>query len=336
MEKGHIMTKKRIYILATGGTIAGRAASETATTGYQAGAIGIEELLQAVPELKEFAEVQGEQLAALDSKDMTADVWLHLANRCEELLANDEIDGIVITHGTDTMEETGYFLHLAVHSDKPIVLTGAMRPATAVSADGPMNLLQAVRVAVSDESRGKGVLIVMNGTIESAREAVKTHTTSLDTFQSPDMGALGTVQDGEPIFYRQPLRRHTKASAFSVQGIASLPRVAILYAHADDDGFLVDAAVQGGVKGIVYAGMGNGSIPVRVEKELAEAVRKGVIVVRSTRSAAGRVTKAETSYEEHGFIGSDTLNPQKARILLQLALLQTTDKEEIRKFYSIY
>ena len=330
------MDKKRIYILATGGTIAGSAASETATTGYRAGAIGIEELLQAVPELQDFAEVQGEQIAAIDSKDMTTDVWLRLAERCEELLAKDDMDGIVITHGTDTMEETGYFLQLTVHSDKPVVLTGAMRPATAVSADGPMNLLQAVRVAACGEARGKGVLVVMNGTIESAREAVKTHTTSLDTFASPEMGSLGTVQDGEPVFYRQPLRRHTRESQFSVQGLAKLPRAAILYAPADDDGFLVKAAVENGAKGIVYAGMGNGSIPARVEKELAEAARKDVIVVRSTRSAAGRVTKAEASYEENGFIASDTLNPQKARVLLQLALLRTTDKDEIRKFYSIY
>ncbi len=330
------MNKKSIYILATGGTIAGSADSETATTGYQAGAIGIDELLQAVPEMKNFAEVRGEQIAAIDSKDMTTDVWLKLAKRCEEFLAEDDIDGLVITHGTDTMEETGYFLQLTVHSDKPVVLTGAMRPATAISADGPMNLLQAVRVAAGDEARGKGVLIVMNGTIESTREAVKTHTTSLDTFASPEMGVLGTVQDGEPVFYRQVLRRHTRESQFTVQDITELPRVAILYAHADDDGFLVKAAVAGGAKGIVYAGMGNGSIPARVEKELAEAVRQGVIVVRSTRSAAGRVTKAEASYEEHGFIASDTLNPAKARVLLQLALLQTTDKDEIRKFYSIY
>lgn len=328
--------KKKIYILATGGTIAGRAASETATTGYQAGAIGVAELLAAVPELKDFADVRGEQIASIDSKDMTSAIWLQLAKRCEEILSQEDVDGIVITHGTDTMEETGYFLNLTVHSDKPIVLTGAMRPATAVSADGPMNLLQAVRVAVSDDARGKGVLIVMNGTIASARDAAKMHTTSLDTFKSPAAGALGTVQDGEPVFYRLPLRRHTRESQFDIRSVKELPRVVILYAHADDDGFLVKAAAEGGVKGIVYAGMGNGSIPERVEQELAKAVKQGIVVVRSTRSAAGRVTKAEASYEENGFIASDTLNPQKARVLLQLALLQTTDKEKIRNIYYIY
>ena len=207
------MIKKHIYILATGGTIAGRAASEEATTGYEAGAIGIAELLEAVPELTRYAEVEGEQVAAIDSKDMRQEIWLCLAARCEALLAREDVDGIVITHGTDTMEETAYFLHLTVHSEKPIVLTGAMRPATAMSADGPMNLLQAVRVAADDEAAGKGVLIVLNGTIESARDAVKTHTTSLDTFRSPEMGLLGSVQDGEPVFYRSPLRRHTVHSA---------------------------------------------------------------------------------------------------------------------------
>ena len=256
--------------------------------------------------------------------------------RTQELLQRDDVDGIVITHGTDTMEETAYFLHLTVHSAKPIVLTGAMRPATALSADGPMNLLQAVRVAATDEAVGQGVLIVLDGTIESARDAVKMHTTALGTFQSPEVGALGSVHDGEPVFYRGPLRRHTTRSAFSVEDVTELPRVAILYAHADDDGFLVEAAVQAGCRGIVYAGMGNGSIPARAEAALARAAAEGVAVVRSTRSAAGRVTRAEASYEANGFIASDTLNPAKARVLLQLALLQTEDPAAIRKMFNIY
>ena len=263
-------------------------------------------------------------------------IWLRLAARCKELLAREDVDGVVITHGTDTMEETAYFLHLTVHSVKPIVLTGAMRPATALSADGPMNLLQAVRVAAVDEAVGQGVLIVLDGTIESARDAVKMHTTALGTFQSPEVGALGSVHDGEPAFYRSPLRRHTTRSAFSVEGVPELPRVAVLYAHADDDGFLVEAAVQAGCRGIVYAGMGNGSIPVRAEAALARAVAEGIVVVRSTRSAAGRVTRAEASYETNGFIASDTLNPAKARVLLQLTLLQTDDTAAIRKMFKIY
>ena len=187
-----------------------------------------------------------------------------------------------------------------------------------------------------DEAVGQGVLIVLDGTIESARDAVKMHTTALDTFQSPEVGALGSVHDGEPVFYRSPLRRHTTRSAFSVEGVPELPRVAVLYAHADDDGFLVEAAVQAGCRGIVYAGMGNGSIPARAEAALARAVAEGVVVVRSTRSAAGRVTRAEASYETNGFIASDTLNPAKARVLLQLTLLQTDDTAAIRKMFKIY
>lgn len=328
--------KKYIYILATGGTIAGKAASEEATTGYEAGAIGIADLLAAVPEIRRYVDVEGEQIAAIDSKDMTSGIWLRLAARCKELLAREDVDGVVITHGTDTMEETAYFLHLTVHSAKPIVLTGAMRPATALSADGPMNLLQAVRVAAADEAVGQGVLIVLDGTIESARDAVKMHTTALGTFQSPEVGALGSVHDGEPAFYRSPLRRHTTRSAFSIEDVTELPRVAVLYAHADDDGFLVEAAVQAGCRGIVYAGMGNGSIPARAEAALARAVAEGVVVVRSTRSAAGRVTRAEASYEANGFIASDTLNPAKARVLLQLTLLQTDDTAATRKMFKIY
>lgn len=330
------MMKKHIYILATGGTIAGRAASEEATTGYEAGAIGIADLLAAVPEVSRYADVKGEQIAAIDSKDIRQEIWLKLAARCNALLARTDVDAVVITHGTDTMEETGYFLQLTVKSEKPVVLTGAMRPATAMSADGPMNLLQAVRVAAADDAVGKGVLIVLDGTIESARDAIKMHTTSLGTFRSPEVGALGCVQDGGPVFYRSPLRRHTAYSEFSVGDVTELPRVAILYAHADDDGFLVEAAVRAGCRGLVYAGMGNGSIPARAEAALARAAAQGVVVVRSTRSAVGRVTRAESSYEKNGFIASDTLNPAKARVLLQLTLLKTRDLAAIRTIFSVY
>ena len=330
------MKKKRIHILATGGTIAGQDVSETATTGYQAGAIGVNELLAAVPELADFAEISGETIASIDSKDMTSEIWLQLAVRTQELLQRDDVDGVVITHGTDTLEETAYFLNLTIHSDKPVVLTGAMRPATALSADGPMNLLQAVRVASNPEASGYGVLVVLNGRIDGAREVTKMHTTALDTFASPETGALGTVQDGQPVFYRIPLRAHTVDSEFSVTGRTKLPKVAILYGHADDDGFLVKAACQAGVEGIVYAGMGNGSIPCPVVQELAKAVGQGVLVVRSTRGAAGRVVYAEEVYEDFAFIPSDTLNPQKARVLLQLALLQTHEHEKIRAMFARY
>ena len=319
---------KKILLITTGGTIA------SVNTKDGLVPAGSEILKNEIEHLRAYYAIEVCDLMCLDSSNIQPEEWVKIARCVFDRRAG--VDGIVITHGTDTMEETAYFLHLTVHSEKPIVLTGAMRPATAMSADGPMNLLQAVRVAADDEAAGKGVLIVLNGTIESARDAVKTHTTSLDTFRSPEMGALGSVQDGEPVFYRSPLRRHTVHSAFSVKGVTALPRVAILYAHADDDGFLVAAAQKAGCQGIVYAGMGNGSIPERVETALAEAAAEGIAVVRSTRSAAGRVTRAEASYEANGFIASDTLNPAKARVLLQLALLKTSDTASIRTMFSIY
>lgn len=327
---------KKIYVLATGGTIAGRAESDTATTGYQAGAIGIDALLDAVPEIRQIAEVSGEQIAALDSKDMTQDVQLRLARRCKELLAFAGIDGIVITHGTDSMEETAYLLSLLTCTEKPIVLTGAMRPATAISADGPLNLLDAVRVAASDEARDQGVLIVTNNQIDGAHDVTKSHTLAVNTFQSPNGGPLGTVDDGIVKFYRHSCFTHLKNSLQISENVQELPDVRILYGYAGDDGLLVEAAVKAGAKGIVYAGMGNGSLPAPVEEKLAEAVKKGLTVVRSSRSYAGSVTVAEASYETAGILHSGSLNPQKARILLQLALQNTSDAKEIQAWFDTY
>lgn len=322
---------KNIYVLATGGTIAGKAASETATTGYQAGAIGVEELLQAVPELTQVANLRGETIAAIDSKDMTEAIQLKLVRRVQELLASDAVDGIVITHGTDTMEETAYLLSLIIHSEKPVVLTGSMRPATALSADGPLNLLDAVRVAASDAAQQMGVLIVLNNQIDGARDAMKTNTTAVQTFQSPNFGSLGIVSDGRVKFYRQPLQK--KVAELDLQAIAKLPDVRILYSYAGDDGALVDAAIQLGAKGIIYAGMGNGSVPAPVEAKLKAAAAHGIVVVRSTRSFMGSVVAAEPSYQEAGFIEGDTLSPQKARILLQLALQAKITPAEIQQWF---
>lgn len=327
---------KKIYVLATGGTIAGSAESGTATTGYQAGAIGVESLLEAVPEIRELADVSGEQIASIDSKDMTQEIQLKLARRCNELLAFEGIDGIVITHGTDTMEETAYLLSLLTCTDKPIVLTGAMRPATAISADGPLNLLDAVRVAVSEDARDRGVLVVTNNQIDGAHDVTKSHTMSVQTFQSPNGGALGSVDDGVVKFSRRSAFTHLEGSLKLSENIRELPDVRILYGYAGDDGLLVEAAVKNGAKGIVYAGMGNGSLPVSVEKKLAQAVKDGVMVVRSTRGYAGNVTLAESSYEEADILRSEGLNPQKARILLQIALHQKLKKDEIQEWFNRY
>lgn len=327
--------RKRIHILAMGGTIAGAAGDSAATTGYQAGAVGVEELLAAVPQVREAAEVSGEQLAAIDSKDITAVEQLKLVQRVRELLLSAEVDGIVITHGTDTLEESAYLLDLVHFADKPVVITGAMRPATALSADGPLNLLDAVRVAAADSARDRGVMVVLNNEIHSARLVTKLSTTAVETFHSPVGGAIGAVNDGEVVFYHDAELHHLP-NALSISekltSQASLPYVPVLCGHSDDDGRLVKLAAEGGARGIVYAGMGNGSVPERVEAELAAAVKQGLVVIRASSSAYGMVTKAEASYEEAGFIASGLLNPRKARLLLQVIIACGKTAEDLRKF----
>jgi len=324
-----------IKILATGGTIAGLGKNSTATTGYAAGALGIDELLNAVPEIKNFANVSGEQICNIDSKDMSDEIWLRLANRINEIFS-DDVDGIVVTHGTDTLEETAYFLNLTIKSPKPVVLTGAMRPATAISADGPMNLLNAVRVAINQNSGGKGVLVVLNDEINSARDVTKTHTLNVGTFKSFDLGALGYVNGGVPEFYRQSTRRHTIDSEFDVRGVKNLPLVKIICGHAGDDGIFVEAAVNAGAQGIVYAGTGNGSIHANAEKFLSAAAQRGVVIVRSSRVGNGAVIPSKKVYTDEKFLVGNNLSPQKARILLQLALTKTKNLSEIQRMFNEY
>ena len=267
-------TLPQIKILATGGTIAGTAASATQTTGYKAGDLGIQVLIEAVPQMKEFADVSGEQIFKISSNNMTDEGLLKLAKRCNELLKDPKVSGIVITHGTDTLEETAYFLNLTVKSKKPVVLVGAMRPATAISADGPMNLLNAVRVAADPQSVGKGVLITMNDVINNARDVTQTNPTNGATFRGGELGALGYIAGGKNYFYKESTRPHTYKSDFDIEKINKLPRVDIIYSHVNADRVLVDAAVAAGAKGIVAAGTGNGSISEREEAGLVDAMKK--------------------------------------------------------------
>lgn len=327
--------KPDVKILATGGTIAGSAASDTKTTGYKAGSLGVDVLINAVPEVKNYADVSGEQICNIDSKDMTDDVWLKLSKRINALTKQKDVAGIVVTHGTDTMEETAYFLNLTVKSDKPVVLTGAMRPATAISADGPMNLLNAVRIAADKDAGGRGVLVALNDEIDGARDVTKTNTTSLSTFKSTS-GPLGYVNDGVPAFYSNPIRLHTVKSEFDVSKLTKLPKVYVIYGTAGADGSLVDAAIAAGAEGIVYAGTGNGSVHKADEAELAKATSKGIVVVRSSRVGSGAVIPAEQSYIDEHFIDGDSLNPQKARVLLQLALTKTHDPQAIQVMFHKY
>ena len=325
-----------IRILATGGTIAGSAASVTETANYQAGQIGIQTLMDAVPQMKEIARVSGEQIVKISSNNMDTATLLKLARRVNELLEQKDVQGVVITHGTDTLEETAYFLNLTARSNKPVVLTGAMRPATALSADGPMNLLNAVRVATSKDAAGKGVLIVMNDEINGARDATKTSTTNVATFKAPELGVLGYVTGGKVKFYRQSVRRHTRQSEFDVKDLATLPRVDIVYSHASDDGTMVNAAIAAGARGIIHAGTGNGSIHKDTEQALVKAQQQGIVVVRASRVGNGPTIPANKRWTEEKFLDGDTLNVQKARLLLQLALTRTTDLKEIQRMFDEY
>src|SRR5512145_1405094 len=223
--------KPRIKILATGGTIAGAALKPT-DPGYQSGAVGVDVLINAVPQLRDIAEVTGEQIASIGSQDMNDEVWLKLAKRVNELLATADVDGIAITHGTDTLEETSYFLHLVTKSDKPVVMTGSMRPSTAMSADGPLNIYNAVAIAADPKARGRGVLVAIDDDIHSAHDIIKMHTTDVATFSSGEPGLIGAVLFGTTAWYRTPGQVHTKNSELGIGDGKALPRVDIIYAHA--------------------------------------------------------------------------------------------------------
>jgi L-asparaginase len=326
-----------VVILATGGTIAGSGAASTTTVGYTSATVAVDALIAAVPELKKVANVRGEQVFQIASENMNNDYWLKLAKRVNTLLAQPEVDGIVITHGTDTLEETGYFLDLVVKSRKPVVLVGAMRPSTALSADGPINLYNSVILAGSKEAIGKGVLTAMNDQICTARDVTKTNTTTTDTFKTPDLGMLGYMQGGKPFFYRQPARRHTVDTEFDISTLNVLPQVDIVYGYANMNPIPLNAFVTAGARGIIHAGVGNGSLADPVKAALTAARQKGVLIVRSSRVGQGIVARnGEANDDELDFVVSDTLNPQKARILLMLALTRTSNTREIQRMFYTY
>src|SRR5438445_3194175 len=327
-----------VMVLATGGTIAGSGASSTTVVGYTAATVGIETLLNAVPELKTVANVKGEQVFQIASENMNNDYWLKLAKRVNTLLAQDDVDGIVITHGTDTIEETSYFLDLVVKSRKPVVIVGAMRPATAISADGPINLYNAATLAGIQDAVGKGVLVVLNDQINGARDVTKTNTANTDTFRNWEFGFMGYMQDNAPHFYRVSTRKHTADTEFDVSKLDALPQVDIVYGYASMNRVAVDAFVAAGDKAIVHAGVGDGSLArPAVEPALIEARKKGVIIVRSSRVGNGIVARnGEAKDDDLDFVVSDTLNAQKARILLMLALTRTSDTKEIQRMFYMY
>jgi L-asparaginase type II len=326
-----------VMILATGGTIAGTGASSTTTVGYTAATVGVDRLIAAVPELAKVASVKGEQVFQIASENMNNDYWLVLAKRVNVLLARADVDGIVITHGTDTLEETAYFLDLVVKSRKPVVLVGAMRPSTALSADGPINLYNAVLLAASSDATGKGVLVVMNDQIQAARDVTKTNTSTLDSFKTTELGLLGYIQGSKPFFYRTSSRKHTADTEFDISTLATLPQVDIVYGYANMGPAALDAFVAAGAKGIIHAGVGDGSLASRVTPALKSARQKGVVIVRASRVGQGIVARnGEANDDELDFVVSDTLNAQKARILLMLALTKTASTKDIQHMFYVY
>jgi len=340
----------RVALLATGGTIAGAAAHTMSTATYRAGTVGIDELVAAVPSLSGVAAISPEQLANIDSKDMTVALWMDLRARVNELLADSDIDAVVITHGTDTLEETAYWLQLTTRSEKPVVLTAAMRPANALSADGPLNLVNAVTVAVHPSAQGRGVMVVFANLIHAARDITKISTYSVTAFSSGEFGALGWVQDGRVIFPRrvnsvtmvpgsdvQSWPGHPYDRGFARDGvlIETLPRVEIVSSYAGVSRALVDNLVETGAKGIVVAGTGNGSLHEELEHALATAARSGIAVVRSTRVWGGYVARNAGARDDAlGFIAAGNLNPYKARVLLMLGLaMNITEAEQLQTLF---
>jgi L-asparaginase len=327
----------KITILATGGTIAG-AQADPNEPGYKAGSFSVEDLVKAVPPLKNVADIDGVQVSNIGSQNMHDAIWLKLLRETTKTLAKPDVDGVVITHGTDTLEETAYFLNLTLKSDKPVILVGSMRPATSISADGPMNIYNAVVVASSSDAVGHGVLMVMNDEIHYAAEFTKTNTTNPDTMKSPNRGLAGVCDTGECVFFSPTEKRHTTKSEFSISDdVTELPNVAIIYAHANMGKSLIEAAINSGAKGIVVAGVGDGNMTDPALEALTEAAKNGIVVVRSSRVGSGVVRRnVEVDDDKLGFVAAQELNPQKARILLQLALMQTSEPKTIQRMFDEY
>lgn len=329
--------KAKIRIIATGGTIAGVATAEADQTNYKAGELGIYQLLQAVPQAREAADVSGEQLVKIGSQDMNDQVWLMLAKRINELLNKEGYDGVVITHGTDTMEETAYFLNLTVHSKKPVVLVGAMRPSTAISADGQLNLLNAVKLAADKDAESRGVMVCMNDLILGAKDVIKSNTTAVNTFVGANFGTLGYMYNGKAFFNSTPENKHTYNSVFDVDNLKKLPQVGIVYGYSNASELPMEAFIKAKFDGIVYAGVGNGNFYHTLFDLAVKAQEEGIQIVRSSRVPTGATTlDAEVDDAKYHFVAAQNLNPQKARVLLMLALTKTKDWQKIQQYFNEY
>lgn len=328
---------KHIHIIEMGGTISAQGINRLDLKDYTSGIFHHDNFLKRIPELTNMASLSFTTFSKISSTKITAKHWIQLRQIIIDTLAENDVDGFVISHGTSTLEETAYFLHLTVPTDKPIVFVGAQRPFTALSSDAPLNLVQAVRVAASDAAIDKGVLVVLNDEISSAREVTKQSTYRLDTFQSNKHGFLGVVDTDETVqIYRQPLRKHTIHSVFSQLDFVNLPEVEILYSYAGASNIVIDAIVDSGkFQGIVAAGTGAGLVSPDELTGLQRATEQGLFIVRSSRVGSGRVVPIKP-YEQYNFISGDDLLPQKARILLMVSLLKYNDVEKIQHIFDTY
>ena len=327
---------KNIAIIATGGTIsgAGESASEAK---YASAKITVDSIVASVPNISKLANVKSEQLLQIGSENMNDETWIKIAKRVNELLGKRDIDGVVITHGTDTIEETAYFLNLVIRSKKPIILVGSMRPSTSLSADGPLNLYNAVAVAASEEAVNKGVLIVFNDNIYAARDVSKTNTTNVAAFESLNFGPIGNVHYGKTRIYYNPIRNHTSKSMFDIGDLEFLPKVDIVYGYANHNSTIIEQLINSGTKGIIYAGVGDGNIYKDTLTKLINASKNNTILVRGSRVGSGFVVpNAEINDDEYKFVTADNLSPQKARILLMLSLTKTNDYKKIQDIFWNY
>ena len=329
--------QSNVVILATGGTIAGAGATAANSASYQAAKVPVDKLIAGIPELKDVANVRGEQVFQIASESFTNEHLLALGKRVSALAKQNDVDGIVVTHGTDTLEETAFFLNLVVHTDKPIVVVGSMRPGTALSADGTLNLYDAVALASAKDSRGKGVLVAMNDEIQSGRDVTKAINIRTEAFKSP-WGALGMVVEGKTYWFRAPVKRHTANSEFDIDGIDKLAPVEVVYGYGNMNDSAYRAFAKDGVKAIIHAGTGNGSVGKQIVPVLQELRGQGVQVIRSARVGGGGfvLRNAEQPDDKYDWVVSHDLNPQKARILAAVALTKTQDSKELQRIFWEY
>lgn len=333
-----VWAKNNVVVVATGGTIAGAGASSTNSATYTAAKVPVDALLNAVPQIQNLANVTGIQALQVASESITDKELLSLARQINDLLKKPDVNGVVITHGTDTMEETAFFLSLVIHSDKPIVLVGSMRPSTAMSADGPLNLYSAVALAADESAKGKGVMVLMNDSIFAARDVTKTINIHTNAFAS-QWGALGSLVEGKAYWFRNSAKRFNNRSEFNIEQIQGdkLPLVQIVYGSGNMLPDAYNAYAKAGAKAIIHAGTGNGSVANYIVPTLKNLQQQGVQIVRASRVPQGFVLRnAEQPDDQYGWVVAHDLNPQKAKLLTALALTKTTDPKQIQRMFWEY